>query len=89
MMEIPGEAAKEEEKEEKKRKPAKEKHTTKKRMAVPFFLEFKSEGTEATVSPRTSKKGKQAPTEDKERMVEEVCMNNVSEDYGNTLTKLG
>ena len=89
VMEIPGEAAKEEEKERKKRKPAKEKHTTKKRMPVPFFREFKSEVSEATVSPRTSKNSKQAPTEDEERMVEEVRMNNVSEDYGTTLTKLG
>ena len=89
VMEIPEEAANEEEKERKKGKPPKEKHATKKQMPVPFFREIKAEGSEAASSPRTSKKGKKAFTEDEERSVEEVRMNNALEDYGTTLTKLG
>ena len=90
VMEIAEETAKEEEKERKKGKPAKEKNTTKKRLLVPFFCEFKSEGCEAAVSgTRRSKKGKKAPSEDEERSVEEVCLHNALEDYGTSLTKLG
>ena len=58
-------------------------------MPVVVFREFKSEGGEAAVSSRTSKKGKKAPSDDEERSVEEVRMNNTLEDYGTTLTKLG
>ena len=89
MTEIPEETAKEEEKERKKRKPAKAKHTNKKRKPVSFFRELKSEGSEAAVPPRTSEKGKKAPSADEERSVEEVRMNNALEDYCTTLTKLG
>ena len=69
-MEIPEEEAKEEEKERKKKKPAKEKHTTKRRLPVPFFKEIKAEGSESASSPRTSKKGRKASTEDEERSAE-------------------
>ena len=62
VMEIPEEEAKEEEKERKKKKPAKEKHTTKRRLPVPFFKEIKAEGSESASAPRTSKKGRKAST---------------------------
>ena len=89
VMEIPEEEAKEEEKERKKKKPAKEKHTTKRRLPVPFFKEIKAEGSESASSPRTSKKGKKASTEDEERSAEEVRMGNALEAYGTTLPRLG
>ena len=89
VMEIPEEEAKEEEKERKKGKPAKEKHATKKRMPVPFFIKITAEGSEAASSPRTSKKGRKASTQDEERSLEEVRMKNALEEYGTTLTKLG
>ena len=89
VMEIPEEEAKEEEKERKKKKPAKEKHTTKRRLPVPFFKEIKAEGSESASSPRTSKKGRKASTEDEERSAEEVRMGNALEAYGTTLPRLG
>ena len=73
MMEIPEEEAKEEEQERKKKKPAKEKHTTKRRLPVPFFKEIKAEGSESASAPRTSKKGRKASTEDEERSAEVGC----------------
>ena len=88
-MEIPEEEAKEEEKERKKKKPAKEKHTTKRRLPVPFFKEIKAEGSESASSPRTSKKGRKASTEDEERSAEDVRMGNALEAYGTTLPRLG
>ena len=91
VTEIPEEEAKEEEKERKKKKPAKEKHTTKRRLPVPFFKEIKAEGSESASSPRTSKKGRKASTEDEERSAvqEEVRMGNVLEANGTTLPRLG
>ena len=89
VMEILEEEAKEEEKERKKKKPAKEKHTTKRRLPVPFFKEIKAEGSESASPPRTSKKGRKASTEDEERSVEEMRMKNALEAYGTTLPRLG